>query len=184
MTASVQAARGTTGFLGWLNTRGHKAAMVIFGLIVVGHWAEHVAQAWQVWVLQWPRPKSGGLLGLAYPWLVSSEWLHYGYAVVMLAGLLLLRPAIGGRARKWWSAALWIQVWHHFEHLLLLVQALTGSYLLGRAVPTSVVQLIFPRIELHLFYNALVTIPMVVAMVLHLRPRPEERDFLRCSCAH
>jgi hypothetical protein len=78
---------------------------------------------------------------------------------------------------------MWIQIWHHFEHLLLLVQAMTGAYLLGAKVPTSIAQLMFPRIELHLFYNTIVTIPMVVAMVKHLRPSPEERALMRCSCA-
>ncbi|MFD2351201.1 hypothetical protein ACFSTC_20530 [Nonomuraea ferruginea] len=40
-----------------------------------------------------------------------------------------------------------------------------------------------PRVELHLFYNAVVFAPMVVAMVLHRRPRLEERAVMRCDCA-
>jgi hypothetical protein len=47
-------------------------------------------------------------------------------------------------------AALWIQVWHHFEHLLLLMQAVTGANLMGKPVPTSIAQLVLPRVELHL----------------------------------
>jgi hypothetical protein len=39
------------------------------------------------------------------------------------------------------------------------------------------------RPELHLIYNALVTIPMVVAMVYHMRPSAAERQQARCSCA-
>ncbi|MDM4777988.1 hypothetical protein [Micromonospora sp. b486] len=66
------------------------------------------------------------------PWLIESEWLHYGYALVMLAGFWLLRDGFVGRARLWWGIALGVQVWHHLEHLLLLVQSLTGQYLLGR----------------------------------------------------
>lgn len=73
-------------------------------------------------------------------------------------------------------------MWHHLEHLLLLIQAITGSYLLGRSVPTSIIQLIIPRVELHLFYNAVVFAPMVVAMILHLWPRPAERAQMRCTC--
>jgi hypothetical protein len=34
----------------------------------------------------------------------------------------------------------------------------------GNAVPTSILQLWFPRLELHLFYNTVVFVPMVVAM--------------------
>jgi hypothetical protein len=176
-------AKRWTGPGGLLNTRHHKTALTVFAIVVVGHWAEHLAQAFQIYALGWPRPEAGGVLGLAVPVLVTSEWLHYGYAILMLVGFVVLRHGFTGRSRTWWNAAMWIQVWHHFEHLLLLLQALTGAFLLGSAAPTSIAQLVFPRVELHLFYNAVVFAPMVVAMVLHLRPRPEERALMRCSCA-
>lgn len=147
----------------------HQRGLLVFMAIVLAHWAEHITQAVQIYALGWPTHHAGGVLGLYFPWLVHSEWLHYGYALIMLAGLILLRPGFSGRARTWWSVALGIQVWHHLEHLLLLIQALTGWRLAGRPVPTSIVQLVVPRVELHLFYNALVFAPMVVAMVMHLR---------------
>jgi hypothetical protein len=167
---------------GLLNTRYHKAMLWVFMVVVVGHWAEHLAQAFQIYVLGWPRPQAGGVLGLAFPWLVTSEWLHYGFAIVMLVGFVTLRHGFHGTARTWWNTAMWIQVWHHFEHFLLLLQALTGAYLLGATVPTSIVQLAFPRVELHLFYNAIVFIPMVVAMVYHRREEPVRDGFLQCTC--
>jgi len=163
-----------------LNTRWHRAALTVYAVIVIGHWAEHLFQAAQIYVLGWPRPQSLGLLGMAYPWLVSSEWMHYGYAVIMLVAFVTLRHGFTGRARRWWDTAMWIQVWHHAEHLLLLVQAMTGAYLLGASAPTSIAQLVFPRVELHLFYNTIVTIPMVVAMVLHRRDHSSEAA---CTCA-
>ena len=172
----------TFGFVERLNGKYHRAALNTFMVIVVAHWAEHLVQAFQIWGLGWSRPAARGVLGMPFPWLVSSEWMHYGYALLMLAGLWLLRHAYVGRGRKWWMAALVIQVWHHFEHLLLLIQALTGSYLLGRTAPTSIVQLVFPRVELHLFYNAVVFLPMVVAMYYHLRPSQAEHDEMECSC--
>jgi hypothetical protein len=181
-TAAVKTQRWL-GPGGVLNTRGHRIAVTAFMLIVIAHWVEHIAQAVQVFVLGWPRPKAGGALGLAFPWLVQEEWLHYGFAIVMLVGFVTLRHGFTGRSRTWWNAAMWIQVWHHLEHLLLLLQALTGAYLLGKAVPTSIAQLVFPRVELHLFYNAIVFIPMVVAMIYHMRPRPEERALMSCACA-
>ncbi|MEW9552921.1 hypothetical protein [Nonomuraea sp. NPDC050783] len=166
-----------------LNEQHHKAALGLFLVIVLGHWAEHVAQAIQIYALGWPVAQARGVLGLPFPWLVTSEWMHYGYALVMLIGLILLRPGFTGRARTWWTVALAIQFWHHIEHLLLLLQAMTGVHLAGRPVPTSIVQLLIPRVELHLFYNAVVFVPMVVAMVLHRRPRPAERAAMRCDCA-
>jgi hypothetical protein len=187
MTATAPAGTGEQHLLGaggLLNTRYHKAALLVFGFVVVAHWAEHIAQAYQIYVLGWARPKAGGVLGLAFPYLVRSEWLHYGFAIFMLVGFVMLRHGFTGRSRTWWNTAMWIQVWHHFEHLLLLLQAMTGANLLGKPVPTSIAQLVFPRVELHLFYNAIVTVPMVVAMVVHMRPRPAERALMTCTCAN
>ncbi|WP_248965415.1 hypothetical protein [Sphaerisporangium perillae] len=166
-----------------LNTDRHRLGLNVFLVIVLAHWAEHVAQAVQIYALGWPIPEARGVLGLAFPWLVTSEWMHYGYALLMLAGLIVLRRGFTGRARTWWNISLGIQVWHHLEHLLLLLQALTGNNLLGRPVPTSVIQLLVPRVELHLFYNAIVFAPMVVAMWLHRRPNPAERAAMTCRCA-
>lgn len=169
--------------LTYLNTAGHRFALNVFLVIVLAHWVEHVVQAIQIWALGWAVPDSRGALGGWFPWLVSSEALHYAYAVVMLAGLVILRPAFRGTARTWWTIALAIQVWHHLEHLILLLQAQSGIHLAGRPVPTSVVQLLVPRVELHLFYNAVVFVPMLVAMYLHWRP--QERDLAgSCNCAY
>ncbi|MEU5869829.1 hypothetical protein ABZ815_52320 [Nonomuraea sp. NPDC047529] len=167
-----------------LNGRHHKAALTAFMAIVVAHWAEHLVQAVQVYVWGWPLSEARGVLGLPFPWLVTSEWMHYGYALLMLVGLVLLRKGFAGRSRTWWNISLGIQVWHHMEHLLLLVQKLTGLHLLGRPVPTSVLQIFLPRMELHLFYNAVVFAPMVVAMLLHRRASEHAGAVCTCAVAH
>ncbi|HET8680385.1 MAG TPA: hypothetical protein VFM54_00695 [Micromonosporaceae bacterium] len=166
-----------------VNGRFHRLALNVFMFVVLAHWAEHLVQAYQIWVLGRPRPASRGVLGQMFPWLVSSEWLHYGYAIVMLTGLFVLLPGFVGRARAWWLVALAIQFWHHIEHLLLLIQAQSGTMFFGAAVPTSVAQVVFPRVELHLFYNSVVFIPMVIAVYLHLRPNARELEEARCGCA-
>jgi hypothetical protein len=170
-------------WLSFLNTRGHRTALIVFLVIVLSHWAEHLVQAIQIWVLDRPVPESRGVFGQWFPWVVESEALHYGYALVMLAGLILLRPGFVGEARVWWNVALGIQVWHHCEHLLLLIQAQSDTHLFGRAVPTSILQLAFPRVELHLVYNAAVFVPMVMAMYLHRHPRQAEQAAMSCTCA-
>ncbi|BCJ62508.1 hypothetical protein [Micromonospora endophytica] len=170
------------GVIATLNGTYHRAALNVFLLIVLAHWAEHIVQAVQIWGLGWPRPQARGVLGMPFPVLVEQEWLHYGYALIMLVGLWILRHGFTGRARTWWLVAIGVQVWHHFEHLLLLIQALTGTTLAGRAAPTSLLQLVLPRVELHLFYNAVVFLPMLVAMYYHLRPDPRERAQMSCSC--
>ncbi|MFE9656144.1 hypothetical protein [Micromonospora sp. NPDC006431] len=177
-----EAERGR-GLVARINGRYHQSALRLYLLIVVAHWAEHLVQAYQIWVLGKPRPAARGVLGQFYPWLVTSEWLHYGYALLMLVGLFLLRPGFVGRARTWWTISLALQFWHHIEHALLFIQAQTGAYLFGAKVPTSILQLVLPRVELHLFYNSVVFIPMVVAMYLHLRPSPAESAAMSCACA-
>jgi hypothetical protein len=171
------------GALDALNGRWHRLALTTFMVIVTLHWVEHIAQGVQVYVLGWKRTESAGILGVWYPWLATTEALHYGFAIVMLIGLIVLRPGFTGRSRRWWTAAMWIQVWHHFEHLLLLVQAVTGTTIMDSPVPATLLQLVIPRVELHLFYNALVFVPMVVAMWYHRRPGQHEPHTAACSCA-
>ena len=127
-----------------LNSKWHKPALYAFMAIVIGHWAEHIVQAYQIWVMGWSRAAALGLLGLCYPWLIKTEILHYGYALVMLIGIWYLRKGFTGTSRKWWDIALYIQFWHHFEHLLLLYQASVHHNFWHRAVPTSVLQFFFP----------------------------------------
>jgi len=74
-----------------LNGPWHERSLQVFMGIVLAHWAEHLAQAYQVYVLHWPLANARGVLGLWFPWLVRSEALHYGYALVMLVGLWILR---------------------------------------------------------------------------------------------
>jgi hypothetical protein len=166
-----------------LNAEWHERALWVFMAIVLAHWAEHLAQAFQIYALKWPVPEARGVLGLWQPWLVKSEVLHYGYALVMLIGLWLLRPGFVGKARTWWTAALVIQFWHHVEHALLQGQVIVGSNLFNRPVPTSIVQLWVPRVELHLIYNTIVFIPMVVAMYYHMFPPVADEAAMRCTCA-
>lgn len=168
-----------------LNTGWHERALLGFGAIVVLHWLEHIVQAVQIWVLGYAKPAARGLLGAVWPWLVSSEWLHYGFAVVMLAGLALLLRGFAGRARAFWLVALAIQVWHLVEHQILFVQAQSNTPWFGAKVPTSVLQQFWPmgRPELHLAYNMLVTVPMLVALWFHMYPPlPERGRETACTC--
>src|SRR3712207_2636878 len=176
---------GGTGLHDKLNSRWHERALQFFMVVVLAHWAEHLVQAVQIYALGWPRPQAGGVLGLWYPWLVGSELLHYAYAVVMLFGLWVLRKGFTGTSRKWWTAALVIQFWHHIEHALLQGQAILGHNLFGSPIPLSFLQVAFPtaRVEIHLFYNAVVFAPMVVAMYHHMFPPAGEESGVSCTCA-
>jgi hypothetical protein len=187
-TSSVDSAQLSAAcepsFFDKLNTTWHKRSLQLFMVIVLAHWAEHLVQAVQIYVMGWPRPKAGGFLGLFFPWLVSSEALHYGYALVMLVLLWVLRKGFTGTSHQWWTLALLIQFWHHIEHLLLQGQVLFHHNLIGSPVPVSFLQMVFPksRVEIHLFYNAIVFIPMVIAMYYHMFP-PQGEKHAACTCA-
>lgn len=147
----------------------HRTQLRIFIAIVLLHWVEHIAQIGQIHQLHWERKHAMGVLGYFWPSLMRSEWLHFGYAVVMMFALMWLYRGFSEQGRTWWGVAAIIQAWHLFEHFLLFVQAQGGFTLFGALVPTSVVQMAFPQMkaELHLFYNSIVTIPMVIAMIYH-----------------
>ena len=176
---------GKTGLYDKLNSRWHERALQFFMLIVLGHWAEHLAQATQIYRLGWPRPQANGILGLWYPWLVTTESLHYGYALVMLIGIWVLRKGFTGLSLKWWTVALVIQFWHHIEHALLLSQIIFHHNILGSPIPLSVLQIALPtwRVEIHLFYNAVVFVPMMIGMYYHMFPPTAEDANPLCTCA-
>lgn len=165
-----------------LNGPWHKRGLQVFLFIVVAHWAEHLLQAWQVYGMHWHLSEARGLLGYYFPWLVTSEWLHFAYAVVMVIGFAALKDGFQGRSRTWWNIALGVQTWHLVEHTLLFLQAMTGIHLFGLPQPTSLLQLVIPRVELHLFYNTIVTIPMLAGMYHHAYPSPQDHARMTCSC--
>jgi hypothetical protein len=209
MTCALPGAHRT--FIQKINAEWHKPALLIYTAIVLAHWGEHLFQAFQVYVLNWPLGKSYGMLGLVWPELVKSEGLHYGYALFMLAAFWVMRKGFVGRSYYWWMAAFWIQFWHHIEHALLQYQVLAGHNFFGAPGPISMIQMLgflegtpesgfaglmagppqhaftalmmaVRRVEVHLFYNGIVTIPMVMAMYYHMFPSPKEESQMHCSC--
>ncbi len=181
LTASHGGPYPGTGFVAKLNSAFHERSLWLFMVVVMGHWAEHVIQGAQIWLLDMERADSLGGLGLLAPVLVSSEALHFGFAITMLTGLVLLRPGFTGASRGWWNASLALQGWHFVEHAVLLAQVVVGVNLFGSPVPSSLLQPFIPRAELHLLYNLVVFVPMVVAMWLHSRPQPA--GTITCTCA-
>jgi hypothetical protein len=182
-THAITSTPDTGSLVERLNTAWHERALQVFMAIVLLHWAEHLTQAYQLYALNWAPPDALGFFGLYFPWLVASETLHYGYALVMLAALWVLRTGFTGTSRTFWMVSFWIQFWHHFEHFLLQAQAIVGENLFNAPVPVSILQLWIRRPELHLVYNTLVFIPMVIAMYYHLFPSEEDASKLQCSCA-
>ena len=119
----------------WVRTTNHKdigTLYLIFALVML-----FVGGLMALVILMGVAGAGAGVLGLWYPWLVKSEFLHYAYALVMLVGFWLLRTGFTGRSKPWWALTLAIQFWHHFEHLLLQGQALFHHNLFGSPVPSE-----------------------------------------------
>jgi hypothetical protein len=152
----------------------------LFMYIVLLHLAEHLVQIFQLYGLGWTRSDCLGLLGLKYPWLMRSESLHFIYAYVMTIGLFYFSKLYQKQQKMhyWWSVALYLQIWHYLEHTLLLNQAYTQDNFYAFLAPVSLIQILFqylaglpmagqpylPRIEVHLFYNLIVFIPMMIGV--------------------
>jgi hypothetical protein len=164
---------GTSRLMHRLNGPLHAPALWIYMLVIVAHWLEHVLQIYQIYGLGWAPATAGGILGVIYPQLVESETLHFVYDFIQWAGIIVLRPGFHGRARTYWTIAMIIQTWHYIEHVLLMGQYLTGYYLFGAPHQISILQLWFPRAELHFVYNLLVFIPMVIAVHEYIKPKLE-----------
>lgn len=147
----------------------HVQKVWLYMVIVFGHFSEHLAQIYQIYIMGWLPKDSGGLLGFWFPALAQTEVLHFAYNGFQLAGLILLMAGFCGMAAGWWKVALIAQCWHFFEHMLLQVQWLTGIYLFGAAQQMGIGQLWFPRAELHLLYNVAVFLPTMIATMLYLR---------------
>ena len=152
-------------------------SLLVYLSIVAGHFAEHIIQLYQLYVLHMHPKLAGGILGVYFPQLAQNEVLHIGYNSLQLTGLLLLLPAfirIGGKAKLWWRIAIIAQSWHFFEHVLLQVQFLTGQYLFGATHQTSLFEFVFPRAELHFTYNLLAFTPTMIAVVFYFIQRQRQ----------
>ena len=94
--AHAASVRADASLMERLNSSQHELALRVFMAIVLAHWGEHLLQGFQIYALGWPVPEARGLVGYFFPWVIQSETLHYGYALVMLIGLWTLRSGFTG----------------------------------------------------------------------------------------
>ena len=152
-------------------TRDHNRLLAVYMLIVLFHFAEHVIQAIQFFYLGVARPEAGGLLGEQFPALLTNETLHFGYNLILFVGIVMLYKGMSRGSQMWWMVGGMLQGWHMFEHTILQLQWLTGWYWFGANKQTSLLENFIPRIELHFMYNSIVTIPIVIAVCIHVYQR-------------
>jgi hypothetical protein len=148
---------------GWL------ALYLALALTQTGHVGEHVVQVIQLRLLGLSGEHAHGVFGA-----LDIEWVHFGWnAWILLAVALLL---VRFRANPWLWLTLPLAGWHLAEHVLLLAIYLatgvpgspgllaTGG-LLGGGLPVA-------RPDLHLLYNLVETVPLILGLRWQWRQAP------------
>jgi hypothetical protein len=102
--------------------------------------------------------------------LVHNEVLHFGFAIFTLLGLFLFKP-ISAQAYRWWNNTINACIYHFVEHSLLMYQYITKDYFFGGTVPTAIGQIWFPRLELHFFYNLVISVFISIFIYYHTKKR-------------
>ena len=122
------------------------------------HLFEHVVQLVQVYAWHRPESRQLGLLGDALQFHGTAEWLHLGFNIALLTGILWIAPDVRAivedrrRVLAFLVLACGVETWHVIEHM-----AVTGNMLAnGGGCPCpGILDRFVPEKILHFSYNAL-----------------------------
>lgn len=137
------------------------ALYLVLAVTQTGHVMEHVVQVAQLRVLGLSGHHAHGIFGA-----LDIEWVHFTWNAWVLAAVVVL--LIGRPGNRWLWVAAPLAAWHLLEHTFLIVTYLVTGVegtpgllamggLLGNGLPVA-------RAELHLFYNVLETIPLLMGL--------------------
>lgn len=100
------------------------------------HVVEHVIQLIQVYLLGIPDDEALGLLGYAFQFQGTEEWLHLvfnvSYLISLYVLLLGLRSLVPRRVPAWafWAFAIWgagLESWHVVEHGVIITHVVQND---------------------------------------------------------
>jgi len=143
----------------WRVADGWLAFYLALVMTQVGHVGEHVVQIVQLRVLGLDAEHAHGVFGA-----LDIEWVHFVWnAWILLAVGLLL---VGFRRNRWLWLTLPLAAWHLGEHAVLIAIYLANGTaghpgllarggLIGGGLPLA-------RAELHLLYNLVETLPLLI----------------------
>ncbi len=150
-------------------TYRHYGWLALFYVLVLtqsGHVIEHVAQIVQIHILGLPLKEARGIFGA-----LDIEWVHFIWNSWVLIAVVLLLTRF--RDNRWLWATLVLAGWHELEHVVIMYRYLTtgvagtpGLLSHGGAIAGGT-PLIRP--DLHMLYNVIETVPLVVAFFVELR---------------
>ena len=148
-------------------------------LIQTFHASEHVAQMVQRYALHLNR--APGLLGAWF----DLEWVHLIYNTALLVAIVAVVVVYRRNPAMWRHSDLAVtmlifvlvfQGYHTFEHFVRVIQ-----YLQHVPIPTpGILGRLFPILELHFWFNAVVTVAILLA---YLGFRPWQPFLHRTSVA-
>lgn len=149
--------------------RRHYGWLSLFYVLVItqtGHMIEHIAQMFQLHVLNETPPGGRGIFGA-----LDIEWVHFGWNTWVLIATVFLAARFA--RNPWLWATLAVAVWHEGEHAYILARYLmTGTP--GDAGLAAMNGVLFgglplARPDLHFLYNALEIALLFAAFVYQLR---------------
>lgn len=145
---------------GWL------AFFYLIFISQLGHFGEHLVQMYQIHVLGLPAKMSHGVIGP-----LDIEWVHVIFNTWVLFGAIVLLTRYP--KNKWLWITLIAATWHEIEHLYII------TYYIQTGIPGNPGLLSrggailggfnIARPDMHMFYNILETVPLVVAFFVQIR---------------
>lgn len=147
------------------------ALYLVLAVTQTAHVGEHVAQVAQLRLLGIPAKDAHGIFGA-----LDVEWVHFAWNAWVVAAIAVLL-AKGFRTPWLWAAGL-IGGWHLTEHVVLIALyvatgvagrpgLLADGGLIAGGLPIA-------RPEMHLLYNLVETIPLLIGFGLAWRTSPRE----------
>lgn len=153
----------------WRRAGAWFALYFVLALTQTGHVMEHVVQVIQLRILGLSGEHAHGVVGA-----LDIEWVHFAWnAWVLVAVVALL---LGRQRNGWIWIAAPIAAWHLIEHTILIALYLTTGIegnpgllatggLLAGGLPLA-------RPELHLVYNLVETVPILIGFGVAMSRRP------------
>lgn len=145
----------------WRMAGAWMALYLVLAVTQTGHVMEHVVQVAQLRILGLGGEHAHGIFGA-----FDVEWVHFSWNAWVLAAVVVL--LIGRPGNPWLWGAAPLAGWHLVEHTFLILAYLSTGVeggpgllamggLLGNGLPVA-------RPELHLFYNVLETVPLLLGL--------------------
>lgn len=145
----------------WRAAGAWLAFYLVLAVTQTGHVGEHVVQIVQLRLLGLTGEHAHGIFGA-----LDIEWVHFIWNSWVLVAVVVL--LVGRPENRWLWVTAPLAAWHLFEHTFLIATyLLTGvegnpgllamGGLLGNGLPLA-------RADLHLLYNVLETIPLLIGL--------------------